>query len=299
MTRTRSLEDSQICNIQIVDAQFEDSRSDTEKYKCLVDGQWNGYNDGIDDFAYDITLPANFLTRNEQAIRQGDFYIAIPDGQVVDDGVNPPHVTVPDASTVAIVHGLRRRQRRKLQATRTNSILVVRVSTNRGDRCDPSSNDIAGSVFGLGSNPLQHSMKSQYEACSQGKQSFRPVTGDNNVINGVVEVTIDKDIDGTNIFSLTNAMNQAATAAVGNSLDTTPDHVMYCVPPGTKFDGRRNWVAFAYVNGVSSYYNNYWCDRLSSQGTFDVVACWPVMVEVSLLTLLSLLLLSFSSRNRP
>jgi len=234
-----------------------------EQYKCLVDGAWNGYNGGIDDFSYDITLPENFLTYNDQAIRDGSFYIAIPGGQIMDDGVTAPYVTVPDPSTITIVPGLRR-DRQLQYGTRINPVLVVRVSTNRGNYCDPSRNALAGSIFGIGSEAITHSMKKQYEDCSNGQQSFRPVYG-NGVVNGVVDVTIDKDIVGQNIFSLTNAMNKAAMDAVGTSLNESPRHVMYCVPSGTIFEGSPNWVAFAYINGVSSYFNNKWCDFLSSQ----------------------------------
>ena len=181
-------------------------------------------------------------------------------------GDSVPYVTVPDPSAVVIVPMARRERHlvdRELE-TRYNSVLVVRVSTSDGDRCDPTANQLAGSVFGVGSEALEHSMKSQYEACSNGQQSFTPVEGD-SVVKGVVEVTIDKKIQGKDIFSLTNEMNKAARTVVGNSLNSSPKHIMYCVPYGTKFNGSTGWVAFAYVNGVSSYYNNKWCDRLSSQ----------------------------------
>lgn len=256
-----------MCNIQLADVQFDDGRTDGEEYKCLVDGNWNGYNDGIDDFAYDITLPANFLSTYDLDIRGGNFYIAIPGGTIVNDA----YVTVPNPSQISIIPGLRRRERQlQGQGVRgTNSVLVVRISTNRGDTVDPSQTDLAGSIFGQGSGAIAHSMKSQYEACSNGQLSFRPVTG-SGVVNGVVDVTINADIQGKDIFSLTNIMNQATIDALGSSLSETPRHVMYCVPPGTKFNGSTGWVAFAYVNGVSSYYNNHWCDRLSSQGTSHV-----------------------------
>lgn len=258
-----------MCNIQWVEIQFDDGRPPAEELKCLVDGDWNGYTNGIDDFAYSITppnaLPQSFLTQNDAAIRNGTFYIAIPGGETVDDDVDVPYVTVPDFSTVAIVPGVqRRRERRQLQGTEYNPILVVRVATSDGDRVDASANQLAGSIFGLGNEAIEHNMKNQYEECSSGQQSFTAVTG-TGVTNGVVEVTINKDIQGKNIFSVTNAMNKAAIEAVGNSLNFTPKHVMYCVPYGTKFENSRSWVAFAYINGVSSYYNNDWCDRLSSQ----------------------------------
>jgi hypothetical protein len=262
----RNLEDSQLCNIQWIDIQFDDGRAPVKELKCLVDKDWNGYNNGVDDFCYSITLPSTILEANDAAIRSGTFYVAIPNAEIIDDGSSVPYVTVPDPSAVAIVQGVRRERHlvdRELQ-TRYNSVLVVRVSTSSGDTCDPSANQLAGSVLGIGSQAIQHSMKSQYEACSYGQQSFTPVSG-NGVVNGVVDVTIGDNIQGRDIFSLTNAMNRAARDVVGSSLSASPKHVMYCVPTGTTYNGSQNWVAFAYVNGVSSYYNNNWCDRLSSQ----------------------------------
>jgi len=159
----------------------------------------------------------------------GSFYIAIPGGQIVDnDARSAPYVTVPDASKIAIVQGVRQRRRqqrqRQLAVTGTNSVLVIRVSAS-DSTCDPSRSQLQGSVFGTGSNALTHSMKSQYEDCSNNQLSFAPVTG-NGVINGVLEVTLNRDVSNENIFSLTNAMNQAAIDAVGNSLSESPDHVM-------------------------------------------------------------------------
>ena len=93
---------------------------------------------------------------------------------------------------------------------------------------------------------------------------FSPFNVGDNIVNGVVEVTIPKATYGKDIFSLTNTMYQATVDRVGNSL-VAASHIMYCVPYGTEFDGSKNWVAFANMHGKSSYYNNKWCDRLSAQ----------------------------------
>lgn len=288
-----------MCNIQIADVQFEDGQ-EREEYKCLVDGDWNGYNDGIDDHSYSLPdMDPAFLQANDDAIREGNFFVAIPGGKIVDNGVDPPFCTVPNPSAVTVIKGLRGRdtRRRNLAVTGENSVLVVRVRTTYGDQVSVSGNALAGSIFGLGNDPNKpaHTMTSQYQACSGGRLRFRPVTSTLNgvVVNGVVDVTINKRVQGVDIFSLTNAMNQAAIDTVGNSLSGTPRHVMYCAPPGTTFNGSKRWVAFAYVNGISSYYNDAWCDKLSAQGeSLMVVLLSFVSLRILTLKYLSLYLIN-------
>jgi len=107
-------------------------------------------------------------------------------------------------------------------------------------------------------------MAEQYWRCSKEQLTFSPFTVGNNIVNGVIEITIPEATNGKDIFSLTNKMYQAAVDTVGNSL-IAASHVMYCVPQGIIFDGATNWVAFANVNGKTSFFNNKWCNRLSSQ----------------------------------
>jgi hypothetical protein len=33
---------------------------------------------------------------------------------------------------------------------------------------------------------------------------------------------------------------------------------LFCMPPGTG-----DWLAYAYINSWDSYYNDYWCQRVS------------------------------------
>ena len=118
----------------------------------------------------------------------------------------------------------------------------------------PSAGALAASILNINPQPygVTNSMKTQYERCSQGQLSFKPVSG-NGVVNGVLDVYMDKNTDGVNIFDLTNSMFQAASNAVGSSLNARPKHIMYIVPEGTTFNGSSGWVAFAHVNG-----NNGW-----------------------------------------
>ena len=60
-------------------------------------------------------------------------------------------------------------------------------------------------------------------------------------------------------------MLDATNAAISNSLNASPDHVMYVVAGGTKFKESDKWVAFAYVGGKSSFYNNAWGQSLSAE----------------------------------
>jgi hypothetical protein len=107
-------------------------------------------------------------------------------------------------------------------------------------------------------------MAQQYWDCSREQLSFRPFDVGYNVADGVVDVYLPQGTLGRDIFSLTNAMNEAAVEKVGNSLSAAK-HIMYVVPFGTTFDGSPSWVAFADMHGKSSYYNNRWGDRLSAQ----------------------------------
>merc|ERR1712176_790967 len=43
------------------------------------------------------------------------------------------------------------------------------------------------------------------------------------------------------------------------------DLVLFCQPPGSNFDGSTSWIAWAYINGYQSSYNDEWCQSLSGQ----------------------------------
>lgn len=204
------------------------------------------------------------MNDNEECITNGACFVDIPGAQIFDEEGSVPTIAVPESAELMPVDRSESVPSGRKLTSGTHPVLVVRVKA-KNRSCTPSSADLAGSVFGLGNSWIENSMKSQYERCSNNQFTFSNVEG-NGVTNGVVDVYIDEDVWGTNIFSLTNKMFQAASAAVGTSLNATPKHVMYVVPYGTEFNGNKGWVAFAHVNGYNSWYNDSWGDYLSAQG---------------------------------
>jgi hypothetical protein len=178
-------------------------------------------------------------------------------------------IYIPDVSTITVVEGFRSRHRRRLDAiTGQHETLVVRVTINDIGP-NPLSDALAGSVFGLGGNVPDQTMTGQYNACSFGKLQFYPASG-TNIWNGVVDISISGD--ELKILSLISqgTLSDAVKAIIPSGV--SPEHIMYVLPYGTQFpknaagtEFTTNWVAFAYVGGYTSYYNDKWGDYLSSQ----------------------------------
>lgn len=134
----------------------------------------------------------------------------------------------------------------------SRSVLVVRVIAPDSSTT-VSKDELANKVFGIMGDKAN--LKSQYAKCSYNKMNFTPAIYD-GVVNGVMEVSISVNV--------TNSTSEDIQDAVTNVLGGKPhyaDHVMYCLPPGTK----DNWLAYAYVNSWLSVYNDKWCKYLSTQ----------------------------------
>jgi len=216
--------DSITCNVRALDVQFDDG-SDDQIFACTIND-----NQGIlGGLSYNIDLSEDFVDDNMDCISKGECYVDIPGGQVIDEEGAVPSIAIPAGASLAVFDKSESEpgapQSRKLATTGINPVLVVRVRTNDSNSA-PSRRALEGAIYGTGSGALTNSMKSQYEVCSNYQFSFSPVTGNSNVDDGVVEVSIDGDVDGTDIFSLTNKMYQAADSAVGTSLSSTPRHVI-------------------------------------------------------------------------
>lgn len=261
------------CHLSAIDLQFEDGEGE-KVYACTINDNENTLGGRM----YSIDLPEDFVNDNRDCIMNGECYADI-EGAMTNESGAIPTIDVPFAAAMSVVdksevaNGDRRRE---LAITGPRAILVVR--TTGADRsCTPSSSDLAGSIYGSGSDTIVNNMNAQYNRCSQNQLSFEGVTGD-NVVNGVVDVTIEENIDGTDIFSITNSMFEAASAAVGSSLNKAPNHIMYIVPRGTEFRGSQGWVAFATVGGYNSWYNDSWGNRLSgTPGKVSLLLCWFIV----------------------
>lgn len=133
------------------------------------------------------------------------------------------------------------RNRKLATATVNKRVLVVRVIAPDSSTSS-STATISDSIFGTSGDTVN--LKSQYEACSFGKLVFEPAPNQTlpnqtlpAIVNGVVEVTIPRNISGASSNAITNAVYKEATTLLGN-LRFQFDHVMFCLPPGTS----GNWI---------------------------------------------------------
>ena len=161
--------------------------------------------------------------------------------------------------------------------TGTKTVLVVKVNHiglgNLGTTTDnlfTIANDVFGNQISGGNDAVN--LHSQYKACSHNKLNFVPSTNDagssnsndadvTNIVNGIVEVTVNTDCsttpcDGT----MRNDVNNALGRAFGASASNVADHVMHCLPSGAM-----NGIAYAYINHWNSIYSDRWCQYVSGQ----------------------------------
>ncbi|KAG7349157.1 gametolysin peptidase M11 [Nitzschia inconspicua] len=151
--------------------------------------------------------------------------------------------------------------RRRLSNSRgTKKVLVVRATTSGGDTVSER-DDIVDAIFGTFGNPI--SLRSQYLGCSHNKIDFTPFEGTTQtgyqVTDGIITVDINSDFRGRNRNVAEEGLISAAENIVGD-LEQQFDHVILCLPPGTS----GGWVAYAYVNGPISVFNDRWCEKLST-----------------------------------
>ena len=220
---------------------------------CLIDID----NNGIGDHAYAIALPPAFLDEHSDCSPDGSCYLCIPGGELLEG--NERTILIPDDSTITILGGSDSSLRSENGIIGRHETLVIRVTIN-GVPPEPTSTDLAGSVFGLGDNPAEQTMVGQYDACSFGQLEFYPAEGE-NIWDGVMEVSISTG--ETSILSMLSEMQNAANDMISGGVN--PKHFMFVVPYGTEFQGANDWVAFGYVGGSSSFFNNQWGDSLTSQ----------------------------------
>ena len=165
-------------------------------------------------------------------------------------------------------------QRRLMEGTR--HVLVVRVTDKTGKSTTASAEKLSRKIFGEGIN--DHTLVTQYKACSYGKLIFKPTMKLNGndpplSFSGVYDVTIPIRVENMdNLWVQNNVTAQLKKEWKDTSLprgykdyhtdDSSPfDHIIYCIPPGTE----GTWVAFGYENGWLTIMNDAYCERLSSQ----------------------------------
>jgi len=144
--------------------------------------------------------------------------------------------------------------------TGTKDTVVIRVNANDNSPGFTSA-QISSDVF---TDP--YCLKSQYAACSYNQLTIREYVPGNGVSNvatsalGVIDININMNAEGGNRETAQSLANQALTSLLGESPGNVFDLVLFCMPPGMG-----DWLAYAYIGRWDSYYNNEWCQAMSSQ----------------------------------
>ena len=82
--------------------------------------------------------------------------------------------------------------------------------------------------------------------CSGGKLIYEKANGP-NVWNGVIEVTVDQNINGMNYKTVGNL----ASGSIGN---ISRDHVMYILPNQVDFTG--SYIAWGVFDGYTTWFKS-------------------------------------------
>jgi hypothetical protein len=104
----------------------------------------------------------------------------------------------------------------------------------------------------------------QMSECSFGKFNVLKAQGP-GIQDGVLEVNLDFDVADISNRVIETRHLVPSLAPFGG--EDAFDHVMYCIPYGTRTggeDGNRNWLAYALVNHPRSVMNHFWCGLLSA-----------------------------------
>ena len=230
----------------------------TSTYRCITDETQEG--DGDSEEAYSINFPTAFFIAHKERLDSNISRICIIGGSAIrTEFGKPDYIVIPPNAGIHFVASLSNRDR-LLAQTGSRSVLLVRVTAPSSTQ-SASSTSLADATFGTGGQ--QYSMASQYSSCSAGKLTFVAASGyPGKVLNGVLDIYFYESINYFDIFDLENSMITAVKASLGVAdLGSTFSNIMFCMPYGTTFysGGSKDWLAYAYVPGQYSYYNNGEC----------------------------------------
>ena len=261
--------DEVICQIRVLDIQFEDQAS-RQEYRCVIEKE----EDDVEaDMTYALELDEESVAGFEEDLDAGNMYATIPQGRVSRRKKGSiDQVIVPQGTEIKLSKGrpeqnsLVRRRRRKagpensrrltVRKSGTSTVLVIRVSA-ADHKPSLTAKQLSNRIFGTDGD--QVNLVSVYDSCSAGKLKFIPATGA-NIVNGVGEIELNQNVDGMRSIDVDNLVVAAGNAKFG-ALSIKYDHVMLCFPPGTNGD----WLAYAYLNWYRSSYNDKWCGYPSAQ----------------------------------
>ena len=255
------------CQVQAISVEFDDELvPDDLHFDCLTFD--NGEVGTLQDNAYQIELPTDFVTRHIEELQTGLSTICVPGGKAIRlaSTTSQDHVIVPEGAEIRMLSSELLTPDGPSLGLGSRSVLVATVSgTSQSTQETPES--MAGAVFGLGSQALGNSMRAQFQRCSHSRIDFTPASGFPELSNGVVDIQLDYSLEGQDIFQVLKDADASVATALGvNTLGRTFDHVIFCIARGTTYGPRQNagWSAFAYVRGWRSVFNSNRCDKLST-----------------------------------
>eukprot|EP00532_Pseudo-nitzschia_australis_P010630 CAMPEP_0168228272 /NCGR_PEP_ID=MMETSP0140_2-20121125/14560_1 /TAXON_ID=44445 /ORGANISM="Pseudo-nitzschia australis, Strain 10249 10 AB" /LENGTH=658 /DNA_ID=CAMNT_0008159819 /DNA_START=1 /DNA_END=1974 /DNA_ORIENTATION=- len=260
--RRHLLEDEAECVLYLKDMQFRDHNHHEETWACEFTREqgkrFGGHTmmdiEGVPQELFEsqhvVSGQAIMKTRGafiEQSIAIDHVKMVVPNDALVDIEIlseNDPR------------HHQQRRQRH-LASSKPGTLrtLVVRV-------IDADKKAVAANVAQLNDDIFTDSvsLKTQYAACSKDQLIIEPA---NVGYNGIVEVPINIVAANSIASTLESAAVAKAEEMYGGSegLREKFDLVMFCQPPGSS----GGWVAYAFANHWASFYNDFFCQRVSAQ----------------------------------
>jgi len=143
--------------------------------------------------------------------------------------------------------------------TGTLNTLVIRI-IDSNNVAPPSNEQLQNDFFDDAS-----CLKSQYEACSYGKLQIQPFSGKTEsgveIKDGVVDVQIANfDITTSTRASLQQTAMVNANDLLGDLNSEKYGLVVFVMPPGSG-----DWVAYSFVNGKYSFFNDEAASAVSAQ----------------------------------
>jgi hypothetical protein len=155
------------------------------------------------------------------------------------------------------------RKRMLVQSIGSNRVLVLRV-WYLGKQPSLSSSQLSGRIFGLGSDGVVVNLADQLHACSSGKLTLYPSPNDANIYNGVMDVNVQQQVNGTNsVGALVNLAYGQAAGLLGSL--SVYQHVIVVVPAHSdiKFAGG-GFIAHSWMNGQQSVFSDSWAGSISA-----------------------------------
>jgi hypothetical protein len=250
-----------MCRVMLVDlTPADESPVDECKqiYECEPHDSDSPY------MVYALDFPDHFLDMHNDALELGDAIVSISEGEIVND---PPRISYASKATFNLIpeHEYEHRQLHHnsypYKVEGISKVLVVRVTAL--DSAPAVSHALlAGRIFGIGDHNPGVNVVSQIGNCSFSKLQLVPAQGQ-DIMHGIGEITIPWNATDTSVRDMENKLTTLTEQKFG-AISGNFDHIIYCIPPGTRYDtNRAEWLGYAYIRSWRSYFNGDFCGGLS------------------------------------